>query len=262
MSSPWFDTANKLQSVVGFATLQGIGQALRAMQPFDRRLSAALRIDLGDWREKITWNPTIFADPLARTSFYLDRGLNPSLTRFPNDTFEESIALAEITEKPAPLAHIYSRDTEAAGCDEEDIAFERTNRAHDRLQRFESQVRNFIDEQMRTSFGVDWIKHQVPNEIRQKWLDKKKKDKGNGKRDYPLIAYADFTDYVPIITRKDNWEVVFKGFFLWKPSVEESFRRLYPIRTCTMHSRLITHDDELYLHVETKRILTAVGVEI
>ncbi len=45
-----------------------------------------------------------------------------------------------------------------------------------------------------------------------------------------------------------------------KASVQESFRRLYPIRLATMHARLITEDDELYMYVETKRILTAIGV--
>ena len=28
-----------------------------------------------------------------------------------------------------------------------------------------------------------------------------------------------------------------------------------------MHARLITQDDELYLYVETKRILAAIGIE-
>ncbi len=93
--------------------------------------------------------------------------------------------------------------------------------------------------------------------MRTRWLEKQQTAINNGEQEWPLIAYADFMDYVQIITRKDNWEV-FKDFFHRKDSVQESFRRLHPIRICTMHARLITQDDELFLLVETKRILAAI----
>ena len=44
--------------------------------------------------------------------------------------------------------------------------------------------------------------------------------------------------------------------------MQESFQRLYPIRICTMHARLITQDDELYPYVEIKRILAAIDIII
>ena len=92
-------------------------------------------------------------------------------------------------------------------------------------------------------------------------MDKRQKALDFGEPERPLIAYADFTDYVTIITRKDNWKAVFEDVFRRAESVTESLQRLYPIRICTMHARLITQDDELYLYVETKRILAAIGVE-
>ena len=82
----------------------------------------------------------------------------------------------------------------------------------------------------------------------------------NGDREWPLIAYADFTDYERIIVRNDNWNAVFKQTFRRKEFVRESFQRLYPIRLSTMHARVITQEDLLYLLVETKRLLTAMGV--
>jgi hypothetical protein len=51
---------------------------------------------------------------------------------------------------------------------------------------------------------------------------------------------------------------VFAPVFRRAESVRESFQRLYPIRLCTMHARIVTQDDELYLFVETKRILSAI----
>ena len=68
-----------------------------------------------------------------------------------------------------------------------------------------------------------------------------------------MIAYADFTDYVLVICRRDNWRI-FKRYFGREESVRESFQRLYPIRLDTMHARQITHEDELFLYVETRRL--------
>ena len=94
------------------------------------------------------------------------------------------------------------------------------------------------------------------------WIEKQQKAKDSGERSWPLIAYADFTDYVSVITKNDNWEVVFKPIFRRKTVIQESFQRLYPIRICTMHSRLITQEDELYLYVETMRLLSAIGIAV
>ena len=116
----------------------------------------------------------------------------------------------------------------------------RNNAAHDRLQRFESQFRKFIDERMTTAFGVNWVKHRVHSEIYEAWRNKQQKAKDGGEPDRPLIAYADFTDYERIIVRNDNWPAVFRQFFGRKTLVQESLQRLYPVRVRTMHSRIIT----------------------
>jgi hypothetical protein len=63
-----------------------------------------------------------------------------------------------------------------------------------------------IDERMKAAFGPDWTKHQVPGDILKAWREKRRKAMDNGEQACPLIAYADFTDYVPLTTRKDNWE--------------------------------------------------------
>ncbi|QYZ64687.1 MAG: hypothetical protein HPY30_00975 [Gammaproteobacteria bacterium (ex Lamellibrachia satsuma)] len=261
MRSPWLDIENKLGSMKGFAELQTIGFALDTVPTFDAQLTEALRIDLGDWREKIDWPANIFTDPLLRSSFYKERGLDPSLTTFPIAAFEQSIDIAGLRGTPPPVIRAYTPQPEREET-EENEAFERTNTAHDRLQRFEIHIRKFIDEKMKASFGENWIKHRVPGNIWQAWREKQQKATDNAEPAHPLIAYADFTDYVPIITRKDNWETLFKPIFLRQSFVQESFQRLYPIRICTMHARLITQDDELYLYVETKRILSAIGVSI
>jgi hypothetical protein len=111
-------------------------------------------------------------------------------------------------------------------------------------------------------FGRDWIKHKVPGEVANQWNWKREKASSNGEKEQPLINYADFTDYIRIIERNDNWEAIFKFTFKRIESVRESFQRLYPIRLCTMHARFVSHDDELYLLVEVKRILKAIEKDL
>lgn len=261
MQTPWLDIENKFRSISGFAKVQNIGHALRTMRAFDTRLTEALRVDLGDWRQKINLPSEIFINPLARTSFYVERGLNPTLTEFPADAFDQIIASADLKIKRTSVPIVAAYALEPKIEDNEEVAFQRTNAAHDLIQRFETQIRKFIDEKMKKVFGENWTEDQVPEAIRQQWLKKRQTDRDNNDCERPLIAYAAFSDYEQIITRKDNWERVFKPIFRRQTSVQESFRRLYPTRNCTMHSRLITQDDELYLFVEIKRILQAIRLE-
>ena len=258
MHTPWLNKLDEPGSIAGFARLQGIGHALSTMPAFGSQLTASLRVDLGDWRKKISWPTEIFDDLFARTSFYTEHGLNPALTGFPNSAFNEIITTTGLRGTPAPVAIGYDFDPAAEEAEEE-LAFQRTNDAHDLLQRFETEVRKFIDERMKAVFGTDWVTQRVPGGMREEWIQKREAARKNGERERPLIVYSDFTDYEQVITRKDNWEKVFKQPFRSKLSIQESFRRLYPIRICTMHSRPITHEDELYLVVETKRIRGAMG---
>ena len=259
MRTPWLDIADQIGSINGFAGLHGIGSLLRTSPAFDSKLADILRLDLGDWREEIIWPASIDTDPVARTSLYINQGFNPDLTTFPQTAFEQIVTEACLKEPDVPRAIEYDLDEESDETDRE-ATFQRTNNAHDSLQRFESQLRKFICEQMEKKFGSRWIRQRIPEDMRSRWLEKQSRDADSGR--WPLIAYADFTDYVNIIARNDNWGELFEAVFVNKSSVQESFRRLYPIRLATMHARTITQDDELYLFVETKRILSAIGITI
>lgn len=258
--SPWLDMQAQMRSVSAFADIQSIGFALQNIPAFDDRLTELLRIDLGDWQNRINFPREIFDNPLARSAFYMERGFDPALTAFPTDAFTQSLDIAGLRGAPPPIIDAYDYEEVREG-DEQEAAFARTNAAHDRLQRFETRLRQFIDEQMTKACGDQWIKHRVPGPIRQSWIEKREKARAKGEADHPLIAYADFSDYVPIITQKNNWNEVFEPVFRRPTFVQESFQRLYPIRICTMHARMITHDDEIYLYVEIKRVLSAIGVD-
>lgn len=257
INTPWLDVQDKLRSFTGFAEMQGIGTALRDLQGFDEGLSTTLRKVLGDWRDQITWRPEVLENLTARSEFYISLGFDPSLTDFPLPAFEQSLDAAGLREEVPPLIAHYGLPVPCDGDDEEE-GLARTNTAHDWLQRLERLLRRFMDEQLTRAFGSDWPKRRMPPNLFDKWVEKKRKAMEAGGPDLPLICYADFTDYSPIICKDENWRVVFAPFFKRPESVRESFQRLHPIRLDTAHARLITQDDELLLYVEVKRLYAAI----
>ncbi len=254
MSTPWLNSANELQSLSAFTGLQRIGSVLKEMHSFSDSVGSFLRDQLGDWRDRITWPAEIFHDDLVRSDFYASKGFNRSLTDFPRPAFEESLTIAGLYDEP-PLTLGYRVPKLRSEDPAEEKALQRANKAHDWLMRLETCLRRFIDEQMTRSFGTDWQKHRLPNNLYDQWKAKKEKD---GSGELPLIAYADFTDYERVICKGDNWKEVFEPFFHRPETVRESFQRLHPIRLATMHSRPITQDDALFLLAETKRLINVI----
>jgi hypothetical protein len=258
MRTPWLDTFNTVNSVAAFAELQTIGDVLGRMPAFDDVLVSALRANLGDWRDRIKWPQEIFTDLGARSDFYTNLGFNQALTDFPIPAFEESLRIAGLRHEPPPLVERYGTPVPRSIDKDEEESFARTNIAHNWLLRLETQLRQFIDEKMTRAYGSDWPKHRLPKGLYEKWQEKKRISQRNGGREWPLVAYADFTDYELVICKRDNWREVFTPFFDRQESVRESFQRLYPVRLDTMHARSITPDDELLLYVETKRLIKVI----
>ena len=264
MSTPWLAINDSIQSLSDFTRLQQMGLALRTQPVFGVEFARWLRWDLGDWRDRIVWSEEIFSDPEERTAFYVERGLNLGLTDFPTRAFEQAVGIAGIKHPPpSSIAPTQSgTPEEEMGRDGDGEAdFPRANAdAYFLLQLFETQVRKFIEEQMRHVFGEDWIKHRVPGDVRADWKKKREAARDNGEPLHLLVEYADFTHYEKVILRRDNWEQVFAKIFKRKTLVLESFQRLYPIRRCTMHARILTQEDLLYLYVETRRLRKAMEV--
>ena len=258
MQAPWLDMQDRLQSVNSFIKLQSIGQALVRTPAFDPTLTSALRADLGDWRDRIALSNRVLADLQKRSELYRDLGFDPTLTEFPSPAFHETLDIAGVVREPPPLVIMYGPPVPPSDGEEEEVQLERTNMAQGWLLRLETQMRRFIDDRMKEAFGPNWPKHRLPRHLYDKWREKKARAKSAGAREWPLIAYADFTDYVAIICKRDNWCEVFASYFGRPEDVRESFQRLYPVRLDTMHARPITQDDELLLYVETQRLVKVV----
>jgi hypothetical protein len=258
MQVPWLDMQEKMRSLTGFAELQNIGLALANIPAFDEKLAAALRVDLGDWRDNFSWPEEIGTDSEARSAFYESRGFNKELTDFPPRAFAQSLEIAGLRPAAPTLVTLYGDPLQAPAVEDKEDENVSPHTAYDWLFRLESQLRAFIDEVMTEAFGSNWPKHHLPPGLHEKWKEKKQKAETAGAKKSPIIAYADFTDYERIISRAYNWSDVFSKFYVRQEDVLESFRRLYPIRLSTMHARPITQDDELYLFVESRRLMSVI----
>jgi Swt1-like HEPN len=237
-------------SALGFAAMQTMGRALDQYRPFELDLALALRKNLGDWRDVVEPTLPTILDAQLRSGFYHERGFNPALTDFSEGAFADSAELAGlIARRPV--------ESDLEKVDEDEIGLRRNKEAFDQLQRFETAIRRFIDARMRLVFGEKWVKQQTPQTTYESWLAKKEKAIKAGAPEFPLIEYADFSDYRIIIERSDNWNAVFQPIFGRIEDVRESLQRLQPVRIATMHARWITLDDEALLIFETKRLLKA-----
>ena len=257
MRNPWLDIENEHGSIERLVGILNLGEIIDNQAVFSQSAVAQIRTWLGDWRDTITWPDQIWRDMAARAEYYDDLGFDANLTDMPAPAFREATGIANIgTERPS-LVGSFGPPAPSSNPDEE-AAFDRTNLAHDWLQRFESHIRRFVNAEMTRAVGPDWPRHRLPNGMYDHWQEKRSAAVGTRAQGHALIAYADFSDYVLIIMRKDNWRQVFSAYFERREDVRESFQRLHPIRLDTMHARPISQDDELLLYVEVKRLLRAI----
>ncbi|MEA4856151.1 Swt1 family HEPN domain-containing protein [Solidesulfovibrio sp.] len=251
MENAWLNTTHPERSARAFADIFALGEGLAKQPPFDPAFSTLLRPSLGDWRGCDNIASESLINPAQRVELYRQRGFDPALTDFTVPAFDESTKRAGLW--------LPETDKECGHClNENEEGLSRTQQAYVKLQDFETQIRQFIVATMSAVFGENWMKRQLPDGMLQQWKDKRDRAIKSGQTQCELIEYADFSDYKLIIERRDNWNQVFKSIFMRREDICESFIRIHPVRIATMHSRIITLDDELLLLVETKRVLKAI----
>lgn len=244
MHTPWLSIEKPLISATAFAELQTVGRLIEKRAPFGIDLSATLRERLGDWRDPVVLAPEVQPHEM-RARGYADRGLRQELIEFPDEAFDESIVLAGLV----PLDDEVDGET-AAG-------LRRTKAIQRLLLELEVRLRRVIDAAMTDAFGPLWMIGRAGNGMADRWTDKRGRDElGSG---LPLIEYADFTDYVLIVLRRDNWSQVFRHIFGRREAdVRESFQRLHPARVTAAHNRALGRDDYLVAASEIRRLLIVI----
>src|SRR2546423_1294881 len=155
MHHPWLGH-DVSKSALAFTEMQAIGVGLNTRPPFETELASAIRGSLGDWRE--TFEPPLatLLDATLRSGLYVERGFNAALTDFSEAAFSESAGLAGLDTLPE------ARADEGEELSDAKIGFRRNAAAFDRLQRFETEMRQFIERTMVRVFGDKWMKQQIP----------------------------------------------------------------------------------------------------
>lgn len=259
MQSPWVDFENASASIRSFTEIQAVGVAVNRFDPYSIDACKFLRSELGDWREPLIISDEEVVDFKSRSSLYIERGFKTELAGFARSAFDETLSSAGLIDVSTPSLQFVELDE---SLDSEGLA--RNRRAFDLLMVFEIKVRKFIVESMRAHYGDDWFKSQLPANMLERWREKADTAVKNGARAsaFELIDYADFTDYKLIIERSDNWKCIFKYVFIRPENIRESFQRLFPVRIATMHARIITQEDEIFLFSETRRVLNAIELAL
>jgi hypothetical protein len=234
---PWVDVGNPEQSVAAYVDARALADVVAAGPPESRAVVAAVREELGDYRETEPVGEVVAADPVLRAAFRLEVGYNADLSSLP----------------PAIIAAIFSgfggvpRNIEA---DPDALA----SAVHQRARRLELKLRRFIEKKMAAVAGPKWSKQRVRGEVVTRWRARRQLDIDNGRTPSRIFDYAGFEDYREIIEQKDNWEQVFAPVFKVKTSILETLRRLSLIRNPDAHYRIMTIEDLIDLHAEGRRL--------
>lgn len=270
ITSPWIDSANPLRSIEGVACLATLAKAIN-VSPFSKTAKGAISALIGDWGN-LDSLAAIPKDWIDRKEFYFAHGFDRRLTELPEPAFTQSLYRTELL-RPDLFSPVFPQGgddystiiavappEESKEEESEEAAVKRRMlEAYDLLFNLETQLREYIVEVMTRKCGAKWMKQRIPGDMRQQWVGKKEIAVSKGEGELPLIWYADFSDYVQIIIRKDNWNDLFESIFFNAIDVQASFQRLQPLRICTMHARPISQEDLLLITVETHRILRTIG---
>jgi RecG-like helicase len=129
------------------------------------------------------------------------------------------------------------------------------------LQKLETKLREYIQTKLET-VSKNWWKERVPKDVQEKAeLRKTKNEKQwpwHTSKALPLIFYVDFTDYVKIITRRDNWRHVFKEIFKDKEAISVKLRGLEPLRNAIAHFRELSRKEVEKLRLLSEEIVSCI----
>ena len=131
------------------------------------------------------------------------------------------------------------------------------------LQKLETKLRECIQTRLET-VSKNWWKERMPKDVQEKVeLRKTKNEKQwpwHVNKDLPFIYYVDFTDYLKIITRRDNWNQAFKTIFKDKDAISVKLRELEPIRNAIAHFRELSRRELDKLKLLSEDIVSCISM--
>jgi len=131
------------------------------------------------------------------------------------------------------------------------------------LQKLETKLRECIQTQLET-VSKNWWKERIPKDAQEKVELRKTKNEKQWpwhiSKDLPFVYYVDFTDYLKIITRRDNWNQVFKTIFKDRDAISVKLRELEPIRNAIAHFRGLSRRELDKLKLLSEEIISCISM--
>lgn len=258
LSAPAMAISNLSNSISGYLKLEIIGTILLEQQTYEEKVVDAFRLEFGDWRDPITFREE--ASENTRRSLYEKQGFDEELVDFSDEGFGEIIEVTNIKRPLSEIENIFG-PLIPEGMSDRASTSEHERQAYDWLRSLETAIRIFIDKVMHRAFGEDWPKHRLPNNLYKDWCEKRHQSTQNGYPPRPIIDYADFSDYLRIIEKKDNWSSVFSSYWVRQEDIRESFQRLRAARNNTMHARAVLKEDLIIIYSEGRRVFQVLAKE-
>lgn len=144
-------------------------------------------------------------------------------------------------------------------------AFDRNAKAYAVLFNLENAVRAFIAQKLEEKFGNDWIKRQIPSDLKKKIADHLSFERSFRWQTFiphPPLFYIDFSELQKIVIQNNNWSGVFESIFSPKDIFIAAMREAELVRNKICHSRLITEAElELLVGIERK-VQSCVGLSV
>jgi len=128
-----------------------------------------------------------------------------------------------------------------------------------RLYFLEKTLRQFVLISL-SKLSNKWWKTRVPHDVRVQAEERKTEEEQRLKPTVNLhpIWYIDFYDYVKIITRKDNWNDIFKEIFVNKDEFKVTIMKLVPLRNKIAHMRPLSIREKKNLDALSEDVLAPI----
>ena len=248
LQTPWALQDRLDQSVIGFAHLSRLSDAVHTKEPYSEPVGELIADELGDGIEAEQDD-----SPTLRDTAAIEAGLNPDLIAFSPSAYSGVVIAAGFNFRLPPLP--IPQAVESA---ESDAVFDPMHGQV--MNAIEQGLRSIVEKRLKDLEGEKWMKRRVPGDVRKRWLERQDEERQAGQSVYSPIQYADFMDLADVIGQKDNWRETFERIFPNRNDLMVSFQRLHPVRKAIAHSRPLGRADVLFLFSEATRIFKALGI--
>lgn len=246
LKQAWMLPDNPSLSLVGFARLSRLSDAVHTLQPYSAPLGELVAEELGNGYSA---GPEDTEDD--RDEAAVAAGLKPDLIAFPPSAYDTVTTVAGFAfhydQMPPPKPE---------GIGEGGAEY---NLEHVRLfTEIRWRLRHVVEKTLSEKFGPKWLEQGVPRGMRRDWKKRREDDRKAMGRVYPWIQYANFMDLRTIICR--NWKNGFKPIFQSQNILNVSFQRLHSVRIAFGHGRPLCRAEVLFLVAEATHIFNVLRV--